>query len=240
MHTQIIVVFISLLTISCEDTVTYGFTNDTYTTEDIALCKNQPCPNIMLSILTMETPEKTATTVNNWIQHTTLQTLYSDTERFPNSISEAIDLYINDSQISYPETTELSDAHEITIDTAVSYESNTLLSILFYSYQFMGGASGFDNEMYLNVNPQSGEKYKNEELLKDDFYAFAKAQFEKEYPQETFDITPSNLPDSPLKELGFTEEGVIIIYNDMGVSSFNMEDKQITIPWENAQRYLNL
>jgi len=188
----------------------------------------------------METPEKTATTVNNWIQHTTLQTLYSDTERFPNSISEAIDLYINDSQISYPETTELSDAHEITIDTAVSYESNTLLSILFYSYQFMGGASGFDNEMYLNVNPQSGEKYKNEELLKDDFYAFAKAQFEKEYPQETFDITPSNLPDSPLKELGFTEEGVIIIYNDMGVSSFNMEDKQITIPWENAQRYLNL
>ena len=231
---------IILVFISCEKTITYTSTTDTYTTNHFAICKSQPCPKIMLSILNMETPEKTALVVNNWIKNATIQTLYNDTETIPSSINDAIDIYINNSQISYPETTELSDAHEITVDSAISYESNTLLSVVFYSYQFMGGASGFDNEMYLNINPQSGEEYRDEELLNDDFYAFAKAQFEKEYPQETFEITPSNLPDSYLKEVGFTEEGVVLIYNDMGVSSFNMEDKQITISWELSQDYLNL
>ncbi len=233
-------ILVIILFISCEKTITYTSSTDSYSTKDFTICNSQPCPEIMLSVLHMETPEEAAITVNNWVQTSTINTLYNETESLPSSINDAIELYINNSQISYPETTELSDAHEITIESAISFGSNNLLSVVFYSYQFMGGASGFDNEMYLNINPQTGKEYSDDELLDDDFYAFAKAQFEKEYPQETFDVTPSNLPDSYLQEVGFTEEGIVLIYNDMGVSSFNMEDKQITIPWELSQDYLTL
>ena len=227
-----------LCAISCEKTITYESDTDIYTSENIDVCAHQSCPTIDLSILKLKKPVAASTIVNSWIKDLTISSLYNDAGLQPSSIGEALDTYINNSQISYPETSELSDAHEISIESAISFGSNSILSVVFYSYQFSGGASGFDNEMYLNLNPQTGEEYEDDTVFKQDFYAFAKAQFKQEYPNEIFNFTKDDFLGSYLKEVGFTEEGVVLIYNDMGMESMSMENKQITIPWINAEDYL--
>lgn len=232
------VLLCSITITSCEKNIIYESESTFYTTADIDICDNQPCPAINLSILNLNEPAIASTNVNSWINGLTIQTLYNDTGKQPETIEDALDIYINNSQISYPESTELSDAHEISIETAIAFGSNDILSILFYSYQFSGGASGFDYEMYLNLDPQTGKEYLDEELFTEDFYAFAKAQFEQEYPDEIFNLHGNNALIQYLKQVGFTEEGIVLIYNDMGEESLSLENKQITIPWEQAEDYL--
>lgn len=231
----LLLIIIYITTVSCEKEIVYKTNSTHYTTSDINICATQPCPDIDIEIITFTSPETVKDFANKWILDKTTSTLYNASNVPDLSITDAIDLYINESQISYPETTELSDAHEIQIETALSYGTNNLLSIVHYTYQFSGGASGYDTASYLNLNPQNGELLSKEALFTEDFYAFAKAYFTKEYPQQEhlFNVLTFN---ENLQEVGFTEDGVILNYAE--VDALYTENMVVTIPWNETESYL--
>ncbi|MDE0599760.1 MAG: hypothetical protein OSB51_11365 [Dokdonia donghaensis] len=231
----LLLTILSISIVSCEKEVVYETNSARYTTSDIALCATQQCPDIDIDIITFSSPETVKDIANKWILDKTTSTLYNASEVPDISITDAIDLYINESQISYPETTELSDAHEIQIETAISYGTNNLLSIVHYTYQFSGGASGYDTASYLNLNPQNGELLSKEALFTEDFYAFAKAYFTKEYPQQAYIFNNPTFYES-LKEVGFTDVGVVLYY--INLDALQSENMVVTIPWEEAESYL--
>jgi len=213
--------------------VVYNSHIENYNEDENQTCLTADCPNIDLNILVLEEPSSLVFQVNSWVNDLTLQFLTEENSQKNTSITDAIDIYINNSQISYPETSNLSDAHELTIDTGITYSDNSLLSVVFYGYEFSGGAHGFDAEAYGNFNPKTGKPYKKEELVKSSFYAFAKAQLTQEYPEYNFTENPKNY-----KEIGFAEDGVMIIYNDSDTLSINSENKNITFPWEATREHL--
>lgn len=220
--------------LSCEETIIFDSHTENYKEDAIQTCITVDCPDVDLNILVLDEPSSLAPKVNQWVTDLTLQFLTEEDNQKNISFIDAIDIYINSSQISYPETSSLSDAHELTIDTGITYSDNTLLSIIFYGYEFSGGAHGFDTEVYGNFNPQTGEEYKNKELVGNGFYAFAKAQLTRLYPDYNFSDNSDNY-----QEIGFAEDGVMIIYNDSDAASINSDKKSITIPWETSREYLN-
>ncbi len=233
----LLIIMLCIWFTSCEKDINYKTESTLYTTCEIGICATQPCPDITIDIITFLAPETTKDIANKWLVEKTISTLYNAPEISELTITEAINLYINESQISYPETTELSDAHEIQIETALSYGTNRLMSIVHYTYQFSGGASGYDTASYLNLNPQNGQVLSKEMLFKEDFYAFAKAYFIKEYPQQAYLFDEPTFYES-LKEIGFTDEGVLLYY--INIDALHSENIVVTIPWQDAEEYLTL
>ena len=221
--------------VACTESITYEISSQHYTSEDYEVCKTQQCPVVDLTLITLHKPDRLKATVNNWIQELTLQELNLLVDQDNTNVEEAIKEYLNTSQIGYPETSVLSDAHELTIDTALSFSSDELLSVVFYSYQFSGGASGFDSVKYINLNPQTGEEFTMDMLVDESFYAFAKAQLEKQFPNIAIETETNK---DAIKELGFNQEGIIVIFNDTTAVALNDNQGQLLISWEEADDYL--
>lgn len=219
---------------SCTESITYETTVTTYSSQDTEMCAMEQCPILDLSIIHLEKPQRLKELVNNWVQDLSLQELNLLVDQDYKTINQAVEEYLNTAQIGYPETSVLSNAHEFTIDTALSFSSDELLSVVFYGYQFSGGASGFDTTKFLNANPQTGEEFTDETLFTGDFYAFAKAQFETQFPNSPFNI---HSEETTIEDIGFTEEGVLIIYMDARILDLSTAQIQLLITWEEMEGY---
>ncbi|TVZ52780.1 PdaC/SigV domain-containing protein [Dokdonia sp. Hel_I_53] len=219
----------------CEQTVEYKSHIDTFTTENAINCFSDTCPAVVLNLVVIDNPKSLTEVTNNWTKLVAFQLMDFTDYDMQTSFNEAIASYINSSQISYPETSELSVAHELSIDTDISYKSNELLSILLSGYAFSGGAHGYDYELYGNFNPHTGREFSRDELLKEGFYAFAKAQLQKEFPN----LSIAELPENYL-QIGFSDAGMVIIYNELGKEAIPLENKQLIIPWEIVEDYVTI
>lgn len=220
---------------ACRETITYETTFSKYSSEDYDICKTQQCPIVDLSILHLEQPLRLKTLINTWIKEVTLQELNLLIDQDYASLEDGLAEYLNTAQIGYPETSVLSDAHELTIDTALSFTSNTLLSAVFYGYQFSGGASGYDTIKYINANPQTGEEFADHDLFKEDFYAFAKAELKEQYPNTSFNVQSDS---TTIQDIGFTDEGIVMIYIDATTLDLSTEQLHLLIPWKKASDYI--
>ncbi len=223
-----------LLVISgCERSVDYISHVEIVTTEKTLNCPSDGCPDVELELIIIDEPTELSQAVNDWTKVVLYDIMGIKSNEKHISIKEAIASYVNTSQIAYPETSELSTAHELLVETAISYQSNHLLSMVLRGFQFSGGAHGYDYHIYGNFNPKTGQEVALSQLLKTDFYAFAKAQLSQKYPNQTITEKPENY-----LQIGFTEEGMAVIYNDVGLEGIPSENKHLSIPWEIAEDYL--
>ena len=103
-----------------------------------------------------------------------------------------------------------------------------------------GGAHGHLNVSFLNFNAQTGNMLKNEDLF-EDYLAFtkiAKTYFDEEIADKKdlyFEPDNFTLPEN----IGFNEEGVILLYNTYEIAPYSSGMTEIQIPWEELQTSLN-
>jgi len=226
-----ILIIISLLCFSCEESIIYTSHLYNFQEDTLEECQTVQCSDITLEIEKIDTPSILNKPVQQWTK-TILFDFLDVNNNKEDSIEDALMVYINNSQTSYPETSLLSEEHELVIETTITYMSDQLLSMEFYGYQFSGGAHGFDTRTYGNFNPKTGKQYAINEVLEVGFYAFAKAQLEQKFSYQNFTSTPENYIN-----IGFTDDGLNVSYND-GAALLPEEKKEIDIPWEIAKEYL--
>ena len=158
----------------------------------------------------------------------------------PKTVSESIDLFndeFNRFKADFPDSVV---AWEAQIDGDVMYQSPDVISISLTTYLNTGGAHGNLAISFLNFNAQTGKQLKNEDLFEDylSFTNLAKTYFYEEIADKRelyFEPDNFKLPEN----IGFTEEGVVLLFNAYEIAPYSTGITEIHIPWSELQSSLN-
>ncbi|GAA4295140.1 DUF3298 and DUF4163 domain-containing protein [Aestuariibaculum suncheonense] len=127
---------------------------------------------------------------------------------------------------------------EAQIDGEVIFQSPEVISISITSYMNTGGAHGTVHISFLNFDPTTGKRFENEVLFKNQetFKALAKRYFDESiedkaqlFEPETFQLAQT---------IGFSEEGLILLYNTYEIASYSAGIIEYTIPAEKVNDVL--
>ncbi|BAO75767.1 DUF3298 and DUF4163 domain-containing protein [Winogradskyella sp. PG-2] len=134
---------------------------------------------------------------------------------------------------------------ELHIETEKTYQSAGIITIAISTYQFKGGAHGSDVISFINLNAKTGEILSLNEIIKNigDFKGLAKTNFIKSLEIENENLKmedfffgkPFQLPDN----IGFTDDGLVLLYNIYEVATYNEGYTEFVIPFEDLESYLN-
>lgn len=154
------------------------------------------------------------------------------------SVTNQIELFNQEYQSFRKEFPEATQNWEAQINGEVTFKSPEMTSIVITSYINTGGAHGTTSINFLNFDAITGKKISKEALLTDveGFKTIAKPYFEKETLEESIVIESGDfkLPEN----IGFSEDGIILLYNTYETVSYTKDIIEFTIPFEIANDFL--
>ncbi|MCC1485469.1 DUF3298 and DUF4163 domain-containing protein [Winogradskyella immobilis] len=135
---------------------------------------------------------------------------------------------------------------ELHIETEVIYQSEEIITIVVNVYSDTGGAHGNDTIQLLNFNTETGALYDHSNIINDieGFKSIAETYFIKSIKNDSESTSISEfffgksfqLPEN----IGFSEDGIVLLYNTYEVSTFNQGFTEFVIPFEEANPYLKI
>ncbi len=204
------------------------------------------CPQISITIPRAVERTRTASTINTALQEEIISLLLFDDDLKVANLDEALTSFQN----GYSELKDLYSKEttpwEAKIDGAVVYEDKKVLTLELNSYIFTGGAHGYSAKRFLNFDKKRGVELENWQLFQNrkDFQKFAETKFREQeaIPQEAsinhtglmFEKDSFYLPEN----IGFTNEGVKLLYNPYEVASYADGPIVLTLPFKEVKRYL--
>nr|WP_262902579.1 RsiV family protein [Winogradskyella sp. SM1960] len=114
------------------------------------------------------------------------------------------------------------------------------------TYEFKGGAHGNDKIKLLNLDAKSGKTIELNDFINDidGFTSVAKSQFISSLDQNKDQLTIENFffgePFHLPQNIGFSEEGLVLIYNVYEVASYDLGYTEFMIPYNEAEPYLKI
>jgi len=206
--------------------------------------KNTSPANINVIIHEAQGNDARAERINHHVEALIANTIYPDTSAM--SIQKTINTFNSDYEDFLADFPDTNNTWELYVESEISYQSESVLSMAINIYRYEGGAHGNDKIVFLNLNPKTGEVYDFNDLVsnKDVFKAKAKTFFIKhlELKEQPTDISDYfygsdfKLPE----EIGFCEEGVILLYNVYEIASYAQGYTEFVIPFEDLENTLNV
>lgn len=127
---------------------------------------------------------------------------------------------------------------EAQIDGEVIFKTPEIISIAVTSYTNTGGAHGVLNISFLNFNAATGTLLNNSDLFVDidGFKNLAKKHLQLALEDEDplFDDASFVLP----KNIAYSDDGLILLYNNSEIKSYTEGILEFNIPFEEAAPYL--
>ncbi|WP_460220583.1 DUF3298 and DUF4163 domain-containing protein [Psychroserpens sp. MEBiC05023] len=232
------VILISL--ISCKKEITIDFIETQIETSETA--------EIALNFPKAEGTETIANPINATLENY-IVTQINFSEDIPSqlTIDDAISKF-NYEFISFKnEFPDAGKKWEVFVDGEVTYRSPEVISIAINSYLDTGGAHGNTRVKFFNFNPQTGDLIDINDILKN------KEAFSKVVSQKLKEDIASNSNNDALLEdlffgekfqlpesLGYSDEGIIILYNTYEIASYSQGIVEFTIPFEEINSFLNI
>lgn len=178
--------------------------------------------------------------INTKIQNTVISALHigNPDEITSASIEESITAFNNEYEVFKTDFPESSQLWEAQIDGEIMYQSPELTSVALTSYTNTGGAHGILNISFLNFNSKTGQSLKNNQLFSN-IEAFKNVA--ESYFQETIKEKSLLLKHIPFKlpsNIGYTEEGIVLLYNTYEIGPYSNGIIEFTIPYDEAEDYL--
>ncbi len=154
------------------------------------------------------------------------------------SIEESITLFndeYNAFNTDFPDSTA---PWEVQIDGEILFQSSEIISIAITSYMNTGGAHGITNISFINFDAATGKRIPNEKLFKNEaaFKDAAKPYFEAALNEDDIIFEPDNfkLPAN----IGYNEEGIILLYNTYEIAPYSTGIIDFIIPFEKISSIL--
>jgi len=221
-----------LIFISCE-------TETKITFEEIEITSKK---NSIVSIIIPKASGTTEITnnINEGISNTIINILNFEETDDDENIEELIIKFNDEFNAFKNDFPDSSQVWEVQIDGDVMYQSAEVISIALTSYWNTGGAHGVLTITILNFNPQTGFQISTADLFTDieAIENITKSYFEKTINEKdisTFDTNGFELP----RNIGFTEDGILMLYNVYEVASYADGIIQFTVPYNKISSYLN-
>ena len=211
---------------------------------DTEVCDH--CPKINISLPKAIDNNKLARTINNALQEEVISLLHFDDESEISDIDSVIKSFGKgylDLQERYEDETT---PWEAKIDCKITFEDSSILTIILDAYIFTGGAHGYTSKRFLNFDKNKGVELENWQLFKDSiaFRKLAERKFraKENIPQDKpinytglmFEQDSFYLPEN----IGFTEKGMKLLYNQYEVSSFADGTIELVLPYQEVQKFL--
>lgn len=227
------------LIISCNKEVKIGFTEENIETSEHA--------DISINFPKAEGTNDVANRINTTLQNYIVdQTNLSEDSQTSLSIHDAVAKFnyeFNSFKSDFPDSTQKWEAF---IDGEVTHRSPELICIAINSYLDTGGAHGNTNVRFFNFNPQTGTSLHTKDLignikgfsevveqkLKDEI----KTNTDNESMEDEFFGKDFQLPET----IGYSDEGIIILYNPYEIASYAQGIVEFTIPFEDVSSFLNV
>ncbi|MBU2926953.1 DUF3298 and DUF4163 domain-containing protein [Winogradskyella psychrotolerans] len=184
-------------------------------------------------------------TINTNVENAIIATLNTSENK---TILKDVLKAFNDEYLSFKKDyAEIDEpAWELHIESELVYQSEAIITIAISTYEFKGGAHGNDKIKLLNLDAKTGNKLEINDYINDidGFTTLAKAQFitslEKNKDQLTIENfffgEPFHLPEN----IGFSEEGLVLIYNVYEVASYDLGYTEFMIPFDKVTSYLKM
>lgn len=184
-------------------------------------------------------------TINTNVENAIIETL--NTPENKTNLKEVLKAF-NEEYLSFKSKfTEITEpVWELHIETELIYQSEDVLTIAISTYEFKGGAHGNDKIKLLNLDAKSGKTIELNDFINDidGFTSVAKSQFISSLDQNKDQLTienfffgePFHLPEN----IGFSEEGLVLIYNVYEVASYDLGYTEFMIPYNEAEPYLKI
>ncbi len=203
------------------------------------------CPNIEINVPNALDESPVAMAINRALKEEVISILSFSEGQDIDNVDKAIASFSN----SYKELkSKFPDevGWEAEINGEVVYEDANIVTVMVNSYSFTGGAHGYASTSFLNFDKRRGAELENRELFDDmeGFEKLAEAKFriQEEIPEgkninatgfmfegDTFHLS---------QNIGYTKEGIQLIYNQYEVASYADGPIVLTLPYEEVNVYL--
>lgn len=188
-------------------------------------------------------PDEVRNSINNELNSyivTTLGSFLSDDSQSYQDINQYVEALIQDYKKISIELEDFNQDWNISIDTEVKNKDDEIISILSSVESYLGGAHGNHWNDFLNFDARNGKVITWKDIITDEikFLKIAEAKFrsERKLSPNTdleregyfFHGGVFKLPEN----IGFSEQGAILIYNPYEVAPYSMGSIEFIIPWE--------
>ena len=233
--------------LSCNKDLPPKLTSDSFSEEYHRDCIGNDCAQVNIDYFKIKGDHEAATKINFTTGNFIIYFLNSNFDRNirATTISEAAEQFLKNYEKDKKEFPDLS-PYQAEVSMTVSYSSPEILSVRAEYYTYSGGAHGYMMTEFLNFNPSTGTLFTMSSLLenKKGFTDLAEHIFRAENKITLneninstgfwFDNDSFYLPDS----IGFSEAGVLLIYNQYEIASYSDGPIELLIPMEKAIPYL--
>ncbi len=228
-------------TIGCEDAEKLTFESHRVTN---AICEN--CPEIDIKIPKALDETTLAENINSALEEEVIALLSFDEGEEIANMGGAIKSFTNSYKELKDRFPDETVGWEAKVDSDVIFEDENIITLEFNAYSFTGGAHGYGSKAFLNFDKRSGEELEEWQLFEDlegfQKYAETKFRIQEDIPQDAninatgfmFDGDNFHLSEN----VGYTEEGVQLIYNQYEVASYADGPIILTVPFAEANKYL--
>ena len=203
--------------------------------------------NIDINYLKAEGTKDVAKRINTAVeQFIGNETNLSDTPDKNATIAQAVTNFDNDYIAFKNQFEDTNQIWEFTVDSEISYQSAEVICMTLSSYTDTGGAHGNGQISFLNFNSQTGDLLKQKDIIKDvdGFKTLAETYFKNETKSRSDDESIEDyffgkgfqLPAN----IGFSDEGLVLLYNTYEIASYAQGVTEFTIPYSEAKPFLKV
>lgn len=204
------------------------------------------CPKIDIDVPRALDETVIGKAINTSIREELISTLKFDEEKEVSTIEQAMTSFTNSYQEVQRQFTDEAIGWEAYIEGEVTFENERLITISLNSYNFTGGAHGYGSTVFLNFDKKKGVELEYYQLFKDleGFIKLSEEKFRKQenIPAESlinstgfmFSSDRFHLPEN----MGFSKEGLHLVYNQYEVASYADGPIEMTLPLEEVNPFL--
>jgi len=237
---KVILFVVVLLTItSCNKEVNLTFTETNFIKTKNAI--------IEINIPNADGNNTVSESINSTIENFIVNTIsFSEDSLINVSLKDAVKKFDSIYIVFKDDFEETPLIWETLIDGEVTYQSPALTCIAINSYLNTGGAHGNMTISFLNFNSQTGQLLRLDEHIKNktDFIKLAEKYLniilQESSNENGFDNyffgKDFHLPEN----IGFSDDGVILLYNVYEIAPYSEGIIEFTIPYEEALPYLKI
>jgi len=225
-----------------------AFSPKEYNKKTTLPCKDI-CTYVSISVPEATGPKVVVDTINNKIFNTIRNIVYFGEK--PTNAKNYEDLMASFIQ-SYDELAKKfpDDAMswEAKIKATVDYKTDSIINIKLHNYTFTGGAHGYEGDRSLLFNPQTGKSLSYGDIFKNEtaFTAFAEGKFRAKFKipaNKSINATGLMFENEKFalpQNIFFKENGILLYYNAYEVAAYAEQQKEILIPYSEADAYLKV
>lgn len=203
------------------------------------------CSIITLDVIRARGASEVSQKINRNLDSHVINLISSEEDTKVSSLEELSEKFLNDYREAAENFSE-EPPWEAYVNENIYLRNDNIVSVGITMEIFSGGAHGYKNLTFVNIDPETGRKYSYDELFKPGFADFVETRFRREqhipegdninstgfwFEEDTF-----NLPEN----IGFTEDKLILVYNAYEIAAYAAGEIVMEIPMEEARSFLKI